>query len=845
MINTQQNNKNYSDIISNSNMKEFFTIQDFRKISDADGREIADTLRQYDNLFDIICNTKIERQEETLFAMYFLKIVYKLLNSQDNEKLIGMLFQKNFMSYHQNLDKEQFLIYEPNTYYEQYQNTLAALQVKNLHNFPFQEQILKLSQDIKKPAYLNEQNNQFNFKLNDNYDENLNENPNQNGQVQNVEENQWELNFDQVLNKDQFEAFKNTFQRELSLIQGPPGTGKTYLGSKIVEQLLLNKNKWNSNTPIIVFSQTNHGLDQFLQRVLKFTNNVIRVGGFSKDINMKEYNLKEKRKFYPKSLGNLQTYKRQCQQELDDLKDKFLCNLFPTIKELDQHFYLENQQKFSIIFQKEFQIKFHQFYNQNKEKFNNIEFENIFDNKEIIENIYNKVWTLDFSKTDNILDIFHSEIMSHIQNKLELKDQEEYIKKLIQEFCYQMIKLSQTNGSPIENQNTQYQENIQNFLENNQSSPQSNNFSNYLTAEKYIKKILKRQEIIKKIEGYQIWDIQNNEKMDLLQQIKKKQKRNDQLKFDELFTDYQDYYEQEKQLDIKRDLQIIKNAEVVGLTASGGVKFDELIKQLKPQIVVIEEASLLLQSQNLSIINDALQHLIMIGDHQQLKPIIQSQELIKKNWNISLFERLIKSGIPKSFLGIQNRMRPEIADYIRLFYGQQYRDSESVKNYEDIKGFSSNVQFFSYKYGKNKKEEQEGSTKSFKNIYEAEILANLFLHILEIKEFTMDQITILTMYDGQIKELEKQIFEILQKKSFESDQNRQYYFDYKKKVRIASVDSFQGQESEIILLSTNIDACKFVIPKVVSNSNVQRQQISLVIYAMAIIYFAMKSYNSV
>lgn len=39
--------------------------------------------------------------------------------------------------------------------------------------------------------------------------------------------------------------------------------------------------------------------------------------------------------------------------------------------------------------------------------------------------------------------------------------------------------------------------------------------------------------------------------------------------------------------------------------------------------------------------------------------------MMKKNWNISLFERLIKSGIPKSFLGIQNRMRPDIADYIR------------------------------------------------------------------------------------------------------------------------------------------------------------------------------------
>lgn len=33
---------------------------------------------------------------------------------------------------------------------------------------------------------------------------------------------------------------------------------------------------------------------------------------------------------------------------------------------------------------------------------------------EIIKNIYNKVWALDFTETDNVLDKFHNEIMSHI-----------------------------------------------------------------------------------------------------------------------------------------------------------------------------------------------------------------------------------------------------------------------------------------------------------------------------------------------------------------------------------------------------------------------------------------------
>jgi superfamily II DNA or RNA helicase len=72
------------------------------------------------------------------------------------------------------------------------------------------------------------------------------------------------------LDPSQADAFYAALTRRLVVIQGPPGTGKTYLGLKIVQTLLINKQYWvpmgkPQPTPILVICYTNHALDQFLE----------------------------------------------------------------------------------------------------------------------------------------------------------------------------------------------------------------------------------------------------------------------------------------------------------------------------------------------------------------------------------------------------------------------------------------------------------------------------------------------------------------------------------------------------------------------------------------------------
>ena len=76
---------------------------------------------------------------------------------------------------------------------------------------------------------------------------------------------------DQVqLDQSQLEAMKMALTQKVSVIQGPPGTGKTYIGMKIVQALLTNRNIWDParNSPLLVVCYTNHALDQFLEGII-------------------------------------------------------------------------------------------------------------------------------------------------------------------------------------------------------------------------------------------------------------------------------------------------------------------------------------------------------------------------------------------------------------------------------------------------------------------------------------------------------------------------------------------------------------------------------------------------
>ncbi len=106
------------------------------------------------------------------------------------------------------------------------------------------------------------------------------------------------------LDASQLKALQMALTQEIAVIQGPPGTGKTYIGLKIVEALLENKNIWISSgtrSPILIMCFTSHALDQFLEGILDSPHfkdkpseelKLVRIGGRSQFERLNEFNLK-------------------------------------------------------------------------------------------------------------------------------------------------------------------------------------------------------------------------------------------------------------------------------------------------------------------------------------------------------------------------------------------------------------------------------------------------------------------------------------------------------------------------------------------------------------------------
>lgn len=77
-------------------------------------------------------------------------------------------------------------------------------------------------------------------------------------------------------------------------------------------------------------------------------------------------------------------------------------------------------------------------------------------------------------------------------------------------------------------------------------------------------------------------------------------------------------------ISMERDLDILKDARVIGATTSGAAKYRDLLALTSPGIVIVEEAGEVLEAHVLAALTERspssneTKHLILIGDHLQV-----------------------------------------------------------------------------------------------------------------------------------------------------------------------------------------------------------------------------------
>ena len=246
------------------------------------------------------------------------------------------------------------------------------------------------------------------------------------------------------------------------------------------------------------------------------------------------------------------------------------------------------------------------------------------------------------------------------------------------------------------------------------------------------------------------------------------------------FQKYNRLCREYKEASHQADRFALETADVIGMTTTGAAKYQHILHLVKPKIVIVEEAAEVLESHIVSALNAGSQHLILIGDHKQLRPKPNEYDLVKKyKLDISLFERLVRKGFPHATLQIQHRMRPEIAELVCPHIYDTLINHESVLRYENVKGICKNLFFINHNF----RETGDQNLLSHSNPHESSYIPNLCKYLLQ-QGYEPSQITVLVTYTGQLMTMRKK----MPKEDFDG-------------IRVTTVDNYQGEENDIILLS--------------------------------------------
>ncbi|ABG58827.1 DNA helicase [Cytophaga hutchinsonii ATCC 33406] len=172
---------------------------------------------------------------------------------------------------------------------------------------------------------------------------------------------------------------------------------------------------------------------------------------------------------------------------------------------------------------------------------------------------------------------------------------------------------------------------------------------------------------------------------------------------------------------------------------------------------------------------------ILAGDHLQLPPTVKSDEAAKKGLAISLLEKLMPLPGISEMLAIQYRMNEKIMQFpSQWFYDNKLEAHGSVKDH----AFDDDVIQFIDTAGTGYEEELVGAPFGIRNKQEADLVLAILNNVAELNK--QASIGIISPYKLQIQYIREQLIE--QKIT-------------SKNIQVQTVDGFQGQEKDIIIIS--------------------------------------------
>ncbi|RNA29469.1 NFX1-type zinc finger-containing 1, partial [Brachionus plicatilis] len=616
---------------------------------------------------------------------------------------------------------KSYIMLETSAFFESYKHVLKALKTfkrEGEDNFPFKENLVYCQNAMMPlPKYLKEASVDFTVLVDRKKKIQMNKNDPRNNPVKCYISNpaSWPSAEQMRLDKSQYEAVKLALTNKLALIQGPPGTGKTFLGVKLVKFLLDNKHSWwnrpnERHKPILMICYTNHALDQFLEYCIdecKLTSGVVRVGGRSKSESLEPFllknlkqSLKSKRQIDRTIYYNIVNQYRKISTLKENLASVsrtldliFNCQAILTIQKLKNYINPMHLDQLLINHRR--------------------------NDKDIDLNFYLIDWLglLDFDEEDFVGQLENLELTEELHGQFVTglnadQDQEEESKELIQ-------NNEQPNLAEPDSEEEDDNFNKERILDDNFDDFTSTKVLNLDTKE-----LLKKEELYDMIKTYRyqmgyskegkwkvkkgkkvidadfeklettlekifaktsnqysnndlsliencpnIWRLDYTQRHLLYFHWVNKYKNEQEEKIKQLNNQYNNEINQMQELRLQEDRSIMQDAYIIAMTTTGSSRYHSVLKDIGPRIIIVEEAAEVFEAHIVSALSKHCEHLILIGDHVQLRPNPAVYTLATQyQLDVSLFERLINNNTKRVMLNNQHRMRPEISVLMKHFY---------------------------------------------------------------------------------------------------------------------------------------------------------------------------------
>ena len=541
-----------------------------------------------------------------------------------------------------------------------------------------------------------------------------------------------------ILDYFQAEAFDHCMRNKIGIIQGPPGTGKTFVGFQLAKHIL----EIGIDGPILMLSYKNHALDEFLLKILTICGerHVVRIGGQSKEPKLDQILLRKQ--ITRSSYINFEALEEQCYNLQEVTKNYASSAILGNDSFLEK---LSDEQRQLFISKKP--------NGKGKKK---------------------KLSLQDWGpKQDYLKDLRKLERVSMpvvvYDNAPENEEDEEEDEDMVKDIENDRLFTQQEADNTNKKANIRFDFNFQSMPEDGYKLadlPEGCAFDEGICSTK------------------NLWELDNTERIQFIYTLLKKSKDEFEDSIEDIKSRIKEEISCSFDADTLQKCEKLKKMKVIGATITGAAIHHEMLNAVRPKVVIVEEAAEILEPSLVAAINPDVEHLILIGDHKQLRPQVDSYKLVtKKKFDISMMERLINIGYPYRILKRQGRMRTEFAELLKDIY-PEYESFDNIDNDRPpFPHFSKSMYFWSHSF-------QETKDRSYKNEIEAEMALSLAYFLIACG-VEPKHITILAAYANQLRILRKEYKEAKDKcnEMIKSD------------IIISTIDMYQGDENEFVIVS--------------------------------------------